>query len=191
MLGLCEDQFRGTFLGETPCPVPNGTNSRRYLFGDQGLLKLATWFVHEIVLFGSSLTGAWLATTWAVGNNDQVSGGRVERGMAESSLGVDEAGPIHRHPLAFCRTQHYAAHQVVNDGEHGQLLVNSVDRLGAQHVHAERLFEVPQVRLDLPAIQIEFGQFGGRVALCIQQRRQEGHLANPKPRLTDALAQLP
>ena len=60
-----------------------------------------------------------------------------------------------------------------------------------QHVHAQRLLEVPEVGFDLPPLTVEFRDVGLEVTLRVEQGRGQRDDARPPAAFSDSEAQLP
>jgi len=73
---------------------------------------------------------------------------------------IDEADSVWIDLPPLCRFEHRQSDEVIDDGEHRQFLVNAVEALGAQYVHPQGLLQLPEVRLNFPALRIQRRQVG-------------------------------
>ena len=77
---------------------------------------------------------------------------------------------------------HQRADQVVGDRVHHDFFAHQGWSLAAEHVQAERGFEVAETQLDGPAAEIKLAQRLGAVGRRVQQRRDQHQFLRPKPR---------
>ena len=109
--------------------------------------------------------------------------------VAQLTLGVDEADPSDENVLAVGRLHHHESNQVVDDGEHRQLLVDSVHRFGAQHIHSQRLLQMSEMGFNFPSLLIERGQFGGGIHDGVSESRHEQNLFDAIAASGDSVAE--
>ncbi len=129
---------------------PNGIKlgSNSLLF--QCLTCFTPWLCEERIWFGPAFDGTRLHAARTVGIDDQ-GGQRFPRTRrAEPPQGINEADPLQGHALPLRRGQHHHADEVVDEREDGQLLQDPDEAFAVQHIKAHRLFEVPEIALDLP-----------------------------------------
>jgi len=133
-------------MGSDPNGIKLSSNTLLY----QGFTGFSPWFCEERIRFGPAFDGAWLDAVRTVGIDDQGRQRFPRTRRAEPPQGIDEADPLQGHALSLRRFQHDHTHQVVDEGEDGELLQDPNEALAVQHIEAHRLFEVPQIALDLP-----------------------------------------
>ena len=79
--------------------------------------------------------------------------------------------------MSFGGVDHYETDGVVDDAEHGEFSVYSVNGLTTQDVHPHGGLEVAQVDLDLPSKPIEFGNVLLGIPFWIKQRCRNRYFA--------------
>ena len=120
--------------------VPNGINLSRRLFASQALAKDFSRLRHAVVFFGSAFDDARLIAIGAFRVHLEVAQLRARPSRSQSAQRVGKADAFHGNLLAVRGLHHDGAYQIVDQGEHGQLLENALHRFTTQHVHFHRLF---------------------------------------------------
>jgi hypothetical protein len=155
------------------------------LLAGQCFAKFITRLVHQVVRLGSSFANTRIVTSRATRHELQVWQGRACLSQRKASM------KLIRSSGTSCRgAEHHQSHQIVHQREHRQLFLNASHRLAAQHIHVQRLLQVPQVRFDLPPLAIQFRQLDGRITNWIQERRDERDLARATARSSELIMQL-
>jgi hypothetical protein len=95
----------------------------------------------------------------------------------EPAENVDEADAVRWHTSSFGGVDHHESNGVVDNAEHGEFSLHSIDGLAAQNVHPHRGLEMIQIRLDLPSVTVEFGNSLLGISIGIEQRRDDRHLS--------------
>ena len=144
---------------------------------------------HERVLFGSAFADAGFVAARAVSAEYEAAEWVTIADVAQPAEGIDEADAMHADTLILGGPQHDQPHQVVGQSDHQEFFVDAGDGFAAEHVQVQRLLEMPQVHLDLPAVGIELGQFRGRISLRVQERGDQQHFSRAIAGLPDAVAQ--
>ena len=93
-------------------------------------------------------------------------------GVAVVAHGVHtafEAQPFQGHVVPPHRLDHYRANEIVADQVHEELLLHHGRALAAQVLHLEQRFDVPEKQFDVPALEIELGDFRRRIFFRVQQ----------------------
>ena len=126
--------------------------------------------VEAVVLLRPSFDGPWFHPAGMGRDASEPQFGPAVRCVGEPSHRVDEADPLYGDVLPTGGLAHHQADEVVHQRVHRQFFRHPVDGLAPQHVHPQRLLEVPEVGLDLPPPPVQVGQCRGRVTLRIQQR---------------------
>ena len=67
-------------------------------------------------------------------------------------MGFDEADLIDGTVLVRCRLQNHELNPIVDDGQNRQLFMDLVYIFGTQHIHAECLFEMPEIGFNFPSL---------------------------------------
>ena len=98
----------------------------------------------------------------------------VQRAFEGNSLQVDIVGQG--------GSLHQGANEIVSDPMHRQLFENHLGGEAAQDIHAKHGFDLSEVQFDVPAPEIEFFQFLGRIKLRIEQRGDENDFFGAKTR---------
>lgn len=119
---------------------------------------------------GSAFDVAWLEAVGAFGVGVQDWQWLLGLGGLEPAQGIDEADPIRRHALACRGLEHHQPDHVVHQGIDCRFFLHARRALAAQHVHAHRLLEVPEVGLDAPPGHVQLGDLGGGIGRRVQQR---------------------
>ena len=155
----------------------------------QDVTGFTPWFCEERIRFGPAFDGARLNAARTVGIDDQ-GGQRFPRTRrAEPPQGIDEADPLQGHALPLRRGQHHHADEVVDEGEDGQLLQDPDEAFAVQHIEAHRLFEVPEIALDLPPRPVEGGQGVRGIQVDVEEGGDQGHRLRPKAGVGDTVTQ--
>jgi hypothetical protein len=168
---------------------PNGIKLSSSTLLYQDFTGFTPWFCEEWIRFGPAFDGTRLHAARTVGIDDQGRQRFSRTSRAEPPQGIDEADPLQGHILPLCRGQHHDADEVVDEREDGQLLQNPDEAFAVQHIEAHRLFEVPEITLDLPPRPVEGGQGIGGIQVDIKQGGDQGHRLRPKAGVGHAVAQ--
>jgi hypothetical protein len=116
----------------------------------QNVTGFTPWFCEERIGLRSAFDGTRLKAAWTVGIDDQGRQRFPWTRCAEPPQGIKETDPLQGHALLLRRGQHHHADEVVDEREDGPLLQDPDGTFAVEHIQAHRLFEVPQIELDLP-----------------------------------------
>ncbi len=134
------------------------------------------WFGHQVfpqdisgpnhvreILSASFLT-AWLNTVGSFGVYDKHGQWTARWNRRQPPQHVDETDPMGRYVLPLAGGLHDRADEIVDDRKQGQFSPHARFRLTSQHVHAERGFQMGEVRFNGTAILPPNGEVGCPVA---------------------------
>ena len=147
-------------------------------------------FDHERDALRSPLLDARLHARRADGDDDQHSSRHPAARRAEPSQRIETAAPLHAEVLESGRWAHDHPDQVVDDGQHGQVLQHAWYRFTVPYIHRHRGLELRQCGFDLPALAGPLGTVGHTVTFRVEERGHQGDLAGPEARAADVVASL-
>ena len=86
--------------------------------------------------------------------------------------------------------EHDEAHEIVNDAESEDLLPDVVRRFAAEDLHFHCCFEIVDVCLDRPALEVKLGDFLCWIFFVIEQSGNDRNDRSTKTLLSDAILNL-
>ncbi len=152
-------------------PLPNAVKLSGGLFPLQGLAQHGAGLLPHRELFGPALAHPRFEPPGTRRVDHEHRHRRARTRVPQPAPGAHAADPLRRHLLRPRRRAHHPPYQVLDGHEGRQSLQYPLRRRATQHVHCQRLSQVPQIGLHHPAQPVQLGQRPGRVLLRVRPWR--------------------